>query len=120
MDIPFRLDGDSSIILRMPSSHLGSMMPTSGTLSLHAVGGVVTTSAHIINAALLAGMPLITGVIPTHNVGAGTRIVVTGTNFTHVTSVSVGSIPAASFTILSSTHMTVVWEMVCLRIARGQ
>ena len=54
-------------------------------------------------------VPTITSIAPTSGVVAGgTTITITGTNLTGTTSVTVGGVAATSFTVVSSTSVTVV------------
>jgi Leucine-rich repeat (LRR) protein len=102
----FRLS-NGDIFVRIPGDvRTGGLLPVGGALVFTSVGGIITTSAQIINAAFASGAPFIAGFSPTSG-GAGTQIVVTGANFSVVTDASVGGIPVASFVINSSTRMTI-------------
>lgn len=98
---------NGELFVRVPAdARTGGALPVGGPLVLTSLGGIITTSAQIINAAFASGAPFIAGFSPTSG-GVGTQIVVTGANFTVVTDASVGGIPVASFVINSSTRMTI-------------
>lgn len=106
MNTTFRLV-NGELFVRVPAdSRTGGALPVGGPLVLTSLGGIITTSAQIINAALASGAPFIAGFSPTSG-GAGTQIIVTGANFTLITDASVGGIPVASFVINSSTRITI-------------
>ena len=68
----------------------------------------VTTPA---GTGVLAGFligPTITSFAPTAPAPPGTTITITGINFIGVTAVTIGGVPAASFTVVSSTSITAV------------
>ena len=92
--------------MRIPSDpRTGGVLPFGGALTFTSVGGITTTSAQIVNAALASGLPLITSFSPSGG-GAGTVLVVTGANFTAVTDAQVGGVSVAGFVINSPTQMT--------------
>src|SRR5207249_828991 len=54
-----------------------------------------------------ASLPTVTSLSPTSgSTAGGTSVVITGTNFTGATTVTFGTLPAASFTINSATQIT--------------
>lgn len=73
-----------------------------GAVSLTNAGGTATLAGFTFVAA-----PTITSFTPMAGI-SGTTITINGTNFTGVTAVSFGGVPAASFTFISPTQITAV------------
>jgi hypothetical protein len=84
------------------TSYLHNTYSNSDTIKLVVNNGLETdTSIQILNS---PPIPLINSFTP--NVGTlGTLVVITGTNFSTVTNISFGGIPAASFSIISPTQI---------------
>lgn len=107
------------LFVKIPAdASTGGVLPVGGALTFTSLGGITTTSAAIVNAALASGIPFIAGFSPTSG-GAGTVITVTGANFTRVTDAYVGNVPVESFIINSPTQMTLTLGTQATAISVG-
>jgi Leucine-rich repeat (LRR) protein len=107
------------LFVKIPAdASTGGALPVGGALTFTSLGGISTTSAAIVNAALASGIPFIAGFSPTSG-GAGTVITVTGANFTRVTDAYVGNVPVESFIINSPTQMTLTLGTQATAISVG-
>lgn len=114
----FRLEGTTRLVVQMPPSANTSGLPLSGRLNLLSVGGITTQTGVIINANLAGGLPAITSFSPSSGNG-GTTIIVTGANFSLVSAVAVGGVPAATFKLLSPTELSISLPAGVSRAAQG-
>ena len=96
----FSVVSSSSISAVTPAGSAGSK-----TVTVTTPGGVATAS----NAFTYHAVPTVTTVSPsTGPVAGGTTLTITGTNLSGTTSVSVGGVSAASFSVVSVTQVTAV------------
>jgi hypothetical protein len=90
----FTINSDTSITARVPTG------ATTGPISVTTPNGTGTSSSNF-TVTSIPPRPTITGFTPTSGF-PGTKVTITGTNFTGATSVKLGSVSAA-FTVQSST-----------------
>ncbi len=114
----FRVEGTTRLVVQMPPSANTSGLPLSGRLNLLSVGGINTATGVIINANLAGGLPAITSFSPSSGNG-GAIIIATGANFSLVSAVAVGGIPAATFKLLSPTELSISLPAGVSRAAQG-
>ncbi|MFY8000348.1 MAG: IPT/TIG domain-containing protein, partial [Candidatus Kapaibacteriota bacterium] len=114
----FRLEGSTRLVVRMPARPGTTNAPLSGRLNLLSVGGINTATSVVINTAFAGGLPSITSFSPASGSG-GTIITVTGANLSAVSAVRVGDSPAAAFTLLSPTVLSIRLPAGVSRVAEG-
>jgi hypothetical protein len=99
----FTVNSSTQITATSPAQYAGTIDVTVSTYS----GTSATVSGDRFTYTS-ASTPSVTGISPTTGTTAGgTSVSITGTNFTGATAVMFGNVPAASFTVNSSTSITV-------------
>ncbi len=100
----FTVNSSTSITATSPSDYAGTW---DVTVSTYAGTSAVNSGDQF--AYTLAATPAITSLgTSTGTTAGGTSVAITGTNFTAATGVSFGNVPAASFTVNSSTSITAI------------
>lgn len=95
----FTVNRDGTVSVTVPS-----VAPT-GVISITTPGGTATSGRTTFT--VLPAAPTITSFSPT-TAAPGATVTITGTNLTGASSVTIGGVPAASFTVVSPTTITFV------------
>jgi hypothetical protein len=101
----FTVDSPTQITAVSPPGSVGTVnvtVTTSAGTSTPSARSKFTYVAHPL-------IPTVTSLSPSSGqISGGTPVIITGTNFTNVSAVDFGSIPATSFTVNSSTQITAI------------
>jgi IPT/TIG domain/G8 domain len=98
----FTTNGDSSITATAPAGSAGAV-----DITVITNNGTSATGGPDLFTYLATAAPTVTGVSPsTGTTAGGASVTITGTNFTSATAVLFGGIPAASYSVVSSTSIT--------------
>jgi hypothetical protein len=97
----YTVDSPTQITAVVPSGF------TSAKIAIMAPGGSVASASNFQVAGPPVQAPTVSSISPTQG-PAGTPVTVTGSNFTGITAVKFGSVPAASYTVDSPTQITAV------------